>query len=119
MTMPIDNAGAHKKELAFKGKSCLVQARKDGHRQRVGLYVRQGAVRRPNQKRVARRPNLDQASLDGLDDFSGFQNLSKWAAKSVNEKPSDDEGYSLSIRSRRTVWVDGPTVYALIFGDAH
>jgi len=116
-----EDAGAPEVGLRFglKRQSGFVQTGKDRHRKPVRLRVDEGAGRRPRQKRVARPPNLNQTVLNGLDESASFQNLPKRARKKVNEKSANHKGHGLGVRSWRTVWVDGPALYALMFGDTH
>jgi hypothetical protein len=101
-----------------KRSSGLVKLLKDSACEAVGVSVTQGVGRWPQQKRVTRRPDLAESGIDGVNDLVSMQNLGKGTRVSEDKKPADDKNRGLGIRSRRAVWVDGPTLRALMFGDS-
>jgi hypothetical protein len=109
-------AGAPKRKSHTKRRSGLVQALKNRPGEPVGVTVRNGDGR-PNKKRVARRPNLHKFGIDRSNDLVGVQNLRKGTRVNVDEQTSDDKAGRLGVRSRRAVWMDGPTLRAFVFGD--
>jgi len=109
-------AGAPQKSRS-KRRTDFVQATKNRSGKLVGVPVGKGVGRRPDQERVARRPDLAQAGIDPLGDCLRIQNFRKRARIDNDVKPTDDEHRGLGIRSGSAVWVDGPTLHALMFGE--
>src|ERR1700738_416114 len=99
-----------------KRRARLVQAIEN----RAGKVIRISIRNRstwPEKKRMARWPNLNKLGINGTHDPVCVQNFGKRTRVGMDKKSPDNKSRRLRIRSRRAVWMDGPTLRAFMFGD--
>lgn len=101
-----------------KRRPGYVKLLKNGSRKPIRVPVIQSVRGGPKKKRVAGRPNLAKPLINGTHGFLRVQNFRERTRIRVNKKPPDHKSCGLGVRSGRTVWMDGPGVFALMFGDS-